>query len=184
MTGCFILQSMEQTIFDTWRELVPADFADNSRVWIYQCNRMLMMSEALQVEPMLEDFVANWKSHGAPVKGYANLFFGQFLVIMADESATTVGGCSTDSSVRMVKEIEQRFRVNMFDRLSLAFLVKGKVEMLPVHQLQYGIEKGFITPDTIYFNNLVQTKADWLHKWMVPAAQSWLASRYKTLTTV
>lgn len=166
------------SVFETWRDLVPADFAPDSRVWIYQCNRMLRLQEALQTESLLEDFVANWKSHGAPVKGYANLFFGQFVVLMADETATTVGGCSTDSSVRVIKEMEKLFGVSMFDRMSMAFLVKGKVEMLPLPQLQYAIEKGYITQETIYFNNLAQTKKDWLEKWMVPVKNSWLASRY------
>ncbi|MCU0394840.1 MAG: hypothetical protein MUF29_02950 [Chitinophagaceae bacterium] len=174
---------MESTpaIFETWRDLVPADFADDSRVWIYQCNRMLRMQEALQAESLIEDFVQNWKSHGAPVKGYGNLFFGQFLVLMADERATGVSGCSTDSSVRMVKEMEKLFGVQMFDRMTMAFLVKGKVEMLPLHHLQYAIDKGFITPETIYFNNLAQTKKDWLENWMVPVRNSWLASRYQTM---
>ncbi len=93
-----------------------------------------------------------------PVKGYANLFFGQFIVLMADERATGVSGCSTDSSVRLIKQIEELFKVNMFDRTTLAFKVKDKVQMLPLAQLQYAINNNFITPDTVYFNNLVQNK--------------------------
>jgi hypothetical protein len=50
------------------------------------------------------------------------LFFGQFIILMADEKATGVSGCSTDSSVRLIKDIEQRFGVNMFDRTTLAFV--------------------------------------------------------------
>ncbi len=172
---------MDNKIFETWRDLIPADFSDDSRVWIYQCNRMLRINEALEIESILEDFVTHWKSHGEPVKGYANLLFGQFLVLMADESATSVGGCSTDSSVRMVKELEKLFNVSFFDRLSLAFLVKEKIEILPLQQLQYAIEKNFITPDTLYFNNLVQSKKDLLEKWIVPAKKSWLSSRYQPI---
>lgn len=142
---------------------------------------MLRLQEALQAESMMEDFVANWKSHGAPVKGYANLLFGQFVVLMADETAVTVGGCSTDSSVRLIKEMEKLFQVNMFDRLTLAFLLKNKIEMLPLAQLPYAIEKGFLQPSTIYFNNLVQTKKELLEKWMVPAKNSWLLSRFPNI---
>ena len=112
------------------------------------------LSEALQIESILEDFVENWNSHGVPVKGYANLFFGQFIVIMADETATGVSGCSTDSSVRMIREIEKLFNTNMFDRMSLAFIRDDKVQMLPLQQLNYAITNGFITGDTIYLNNL------------------------------
>ena len=70
-----------------YQEQLPVDFHQDSRVWIYQSNRLFGLSEALHIEDMLNDFVANWLTHGDPVKGYANLFFGQFIVLMADESA-------------------------------------------------------------------------------------------------
>ena len=127
---------------------------------------------------MLEEFAINWKSHGTPVKGYANLFYGQFIILMADESATGVSGCSTDGSVRLIKEIEQRFGVPMFDRLMLAFRPKEKVEMVPLSQLPYALENGLITPETPYFNNTVLTKAELESKWLIPLKDSWLAARY------
>ena len=40
-----------------YEELIPADFAPDSRVWIYQSNRLFNLQEALQVEDMLKDFV-------------------------------------------------------------------------------------------------------------------------------
>jgi hypothetical protein len=160
-----------------YRELIPADFAQDSRVWVYQSSRLFMMSEALHIEDLLNNFAANWQSHGAPVKGYGNLFYGQFVVLMADERATGVSGCSTDSSVRLIKQIEQLFNVNMFDRQMLSFLVKDKVQMLPLSQLQYAINNNFISPDTLYFNNLVQTKEELENKWLIPVKDSWLAKR-------
>jgi hypothetical protein len=173
---------MDMDSLPEWKHLIPADFNANSRVWIYKISRLFGLSEALHLESILEDFVANWKSHGEPVKGYANLLFGQFIIFMADETATGVSGCSTDSSVRIVKEIENLFGISMFDRLSLAFIKDGKVQMLPLQQVNYAIENGFITGDTVYFNNLVQTKKDLLNQWLVPVTNSWLASRLKTAT--
>src|SRR5215471_5588009 len=96
----------------SFKHLLPGDFNDNSRVWVYQASRLFTMSEALQIEDMLNDLVINWKSHGTPVKGYANLFFGQFIVLMADEEATGVSGCSIDSSVHLIKQVEQLYSVN------------------------------------------------------------------------
>ncbi|AEV97585.1 hypothetical protein A4D02_30210 [Niastella koreensis] len=160
-----------------YKELIPADFAPDSRVWVYQSSRLFMMSEALHVEDLLNNFAANWQSHGAPVKGYGNLFYGQFIILMADERATGVSGCSTDSSVRLIKQIEQLFKVNMFDRQMLSFLVKDKVQMLPLSQLQYAVNNNFISPDTLYFNNLVQTKEELENKWLIPVKDSWLAKR-------
>lgn len=159
-------------------ELLPEDFAGNSRVWIYQAHRLFFLSEALQIEELLENFVRDWQTHGTPVKGYANLFYGQFIVLMADETATGVSGCSTDSSVRLIKDIEQRFNVQLFDRLSLAFQVENKTQLVPMAQLPYALENGLITPDTLYFNNTVLTKDELATKWLIPVKNSWLAGKY------
>lgn len=163
-----------------FKHLLPEDFAPNSRVWVYQCSRMLGMSEALQLEPLLEEFISQWQAHGSAVKAYGNLFFGQFLVLMADETAgATVSGCSTDSSVRFVKTLEARFNVNFFDRTMLAFYRKEKVERLPLGQLQYGFDNGFIDADTPFFNNVVLTKKELEETWIIPVKDSWLAKRLR-----
>ena len=156
---------------------LPADFNDNSRVWIYQSSRIFLISEALEMEDMLNNFVAAWKSHGAPVKGFANLFFGQFIVLMADESATAVGGCSTDSSVHVIKAIEEKFNVQLFDRQNLAFIIKDKIQLMPLNQLDYAVQNDFISADTLYFNNTVLTKKELEEKWIIPVKESWLAKR-------
>ncbi len=160
-----------------FKYLLDGSFHPGSRVWIYQSSRLFSLSEALDIEEMLREFTTQWKSHGTPVKGEGHLFFGQFIVLIADESATGVSGCSTDSSVRLIKDIEQRFGVNLFDRLSLAFVVKDKVQLLPLSQLPYAIENKFIDADTLYFNNLVQTKSELEEKWIVPLKDSWLAKK-------
>ncbi|MEJ8816303.1 hypothetical protein [Lacibacter sp. H407] len=163
-----------------YKHLLPADFAADSRVWVYQSSRLFSLGEALQIEDLLNHFVENWKSHGTPVKGFGTLFFGQFILLMADERATGVSGCSTDSSVRLIKEIEQLYKVSMFDRQNLAFIIKEKIELLPLGQLQYAFDNGFIKADTVYINNLVQTKEELENNWLIPVKESWLAKRIRT----
>src|SRR6186713_2926810 len=160
-----------------YKSILNENFSPDSRVWIYQSSRLFTLSEALAVEELLNDFTDKWLSHGTPVKGAAYLFFGQFIILIADEKATGVSGCSTDSSVRFIKDIEQRFGVNMFDRTTLAFVVKDKVQLLPLSQLQYAFDNRFIDSYTLYFNNLVQTKAELENNWLVPIKDSWLSKR-------
>ena len=161
-----------------FQDLIPEEFNDNSRVWIYQCNRLFALSEALEIEELLENFTKSWQSHGAKVTGYANLFFGQFIILMADETATGVSGCSTDSSVRLIKNIEQDYNVNLFERQMLAFIIKERIQLLPMEQLNYAIENNFINSDTLYFNNTVETKQELLNRWIIPVKDSWLAKRF------
>jgi hypothetical protein len=162
-----------------YREMLPEEMDASSRVWIYQSSRLFSISEVLQIEEMLNEFVSSWHSHGVVVKGYANLFYGQFIILMADETASGVSGCSTDSSVRLMKSIEQKFNVQLFDRLLLAFLIEGKVQLLPISQLDFAEQNQFISRDTIYFNNTVQTKKELEEKWLQPLKESWLKDRMR-----
>jgi len=82
-----------------YKNLLDENFPPDSRVWIYQSSRLFTLNEALAIEDLLNDFTGNWLSHGTPVKGASYLFFGQFIILIADEKATGVSGCSTDSSV-------------------------------------------------------------------------------------
>ena len=163
-----------------YKELLPANFAPDSRVWIYQASRLFSLGEALALEEKLAEFTKTWKSHGAPVKGAAFLFFGQFIVLLADETAVGVGGCSTDSSVRVIKEIEQEYHVNLFDRTQLAFVLKEKVQLLPLSQFNYALENGFVELNTLYFNNTVATKKELEENWIIPVKNSWLARKLST----
>ena len=160
-----------------YRESLPAEFDDSSRVWIYQSSRLFSLQEAFQIEDMLKSFTASWNSHGTPVKGFANLFFGYFIVFIADERASQVSGCSTDSSVHLIKKMEISFGVHLFDRQLLAFFLKDKVQLVPLIQLASGLAQGLIRPETLYFNNTVQTKKELENNWIIPVRDSWLASR-------
>ena len=160
-----------------YQHLLPENFADDSRVWVYQSNRLFLLSEALEIEELLNKFTAEWRSHGAEVDAYGNLFFGQFVVLMADERKAGVSGCSTDSSVRFIKGLGEKFGVDFFNRTNLTFLVKEKIQVLPMSQLAYAAQNFFIDPSTLYFNNLVQTKKELEENWIIPIKDSWLAKK-------
>ncbi len=157
--------------------LLPSGFSDDSRVWVYQSSRPLSEKEELEINEQLHHFYTQWQAHGAPVKGWARLLFRRFIVMMADETDVAVSGCSTDSSVRVVKSIERQYDIRLFDRLSITFLVKGQPEALPMGQVQYAIDKGYIGAETLLFNNLVATKKEMEERWLVPLQFSWLKDR-------
>lgn len=158
--------------------ILPANFHPQSKLWIYQSNRSFTMGELFKIEELLENFIEGWKSHGAPVKGFATALYGQFIILMADESYITVGGCSTDSSVHIIKDIEKMTGVQMFNRELLAFWVKGKVQTIPMAQVAYALENNLLQKETLYFNNLVANKFEMEKKWMQPISESWLGKKY------
>jgi len=157
--------------------LIPQDFNDNSHVWVYQSNRSFTIQEAIEIEILLHNFTKKWTSNGIAVKGYANLFFGHFIILIADESATGIRGFNADDSIRLIKNIEQDYKVELFDRLMLAFIIQERIQLLPLAELNLSIEKDLVTPDTLYFNNTILTKRQLLNKWIIPVKESWLSIR-------
>ena len=55
-----------------FQHLLPADFAPASRVWIYQSNCLFSLSEALEIETIIDDFIEKWNSQD--LDGYLQLY--------------------------------------------------------------------------------------------------------------
>jgi len=147
---------------------------DSSRVWIYQSSRKFSVTEALAIEQKIKQFLAGWNAHKVEVAGDGKLLSNYFIVLMADENRVGVSGCSIDSSVHFIKSLGVEHKTNFFDRWNLAYIKNG--EVVPCHREDFEkmLDRGEITDDTIVFNNLLQTKADFNTKWQVPYRESWL----------
>lgn len=161
-----------------YQQYIPENFSEESKVWVYQSNRILSVPEALHLEKMIDNFKKEWNTHGTHNKGFVQLLFGRFLILMADESAHKISGCSIDASVHFIKEAEKTFSISLFDRQSLAFVTKDKIQIIPMSQVKYAAENGFISSDTLFFNNLVSNKKELLQSWIVPIKSSWLGAKY------
>jgi hypothetical protein len=162
---------------NTYSQFIPQDFSADSKVWIYQCNRPLREKEVLEMDEQLHNFYVQWTSHGAPVKGFAKCVYNQMILVMADEKASGVSGCSTDSMVRIIKSFEKQYSIELFDRLTITFLVDEKLQPLPIQQIGYALEKGYLTEDALLFNNTITTKHQLETEWLVPLNKSWLWAR-------
>lgn len=93
-----------------------SDFADNSKIWVYFANRAFSDSEFQDIQIQFDDFSSQWKSHGAAMKNAMMLIENQIAIIAVDESLHTVSGCGIDSSVKVVKDIEQKYNMSFFER--------------------------------------------------------------------
>jgi len=144
-----------------------------SKVWIYQSSRELTEDEARQITALLHDFVQQWTSHSRKVIAKGAVLYNRFVVLAADETAFTVSGCSIDSSVNFIRQLERQFNLSLFDRLAIAYRDNGKIHVAGRDEFQHLINRGIVTQDTIVFNNLVSTVHDFQHRWEVPLSESW-----------
>lgn len=148
-----------------------------SRIWVFQADRKMSTSEVALISEQLRDFTEGWAAHGEPLKTSYSIEFDQFIILAADEDHHSPSGCSIDSSVRVLKGIEQSTGIKLFDRNLVAFKSGSEIILFPLGRLKEKFADGTLNRDTLTFNNLVTTKSDLEDHWLQPAVKSWL-SRY------
>lgn len=153
------------------------DLADNSKVWVYQSNREFTTSEVDEVRILIEKFVGNWKRHGDDLKASYQIKYNQFIILAVDESYNNISGCSIDASANLFKQIEDKYNVELFNKLNTAFKDGDNINIVSLSEFQKYVSEQKINTKTTVFNNMVQTKKELETKWEVAADESW-HSRY------
>jgi len=153
---------------------IMPNLPDHSRVWIYTSSRPFTDFEISETESFGADFVETWRVHGSAIAAELKVIHNQFILIAANEKVATVSGCGIDSSIGFIKGLEERFKVQLLDKLNLGFINKeGNVEVLPMMQFQQKMDTAEITPHTQVFNNMINTLGEVRTSWQVPLIESW-----------
>ena len=155
---------------------------DNARVWVYQTDRSLTEEEVSQIKQALQPALSQWAAHGQSLLASAQVVANRFVVIGVDEGYNLPSGCSIDASVRTLREIGRQVNVDFFDRSAAVRLADGSVQLFALPSLKSAVSEGFIQPDTIIFNALIKTKAEFQADWQIRAADSWLKRYFNTIS--
>ena len=160
-----------------------SDLPASSRVWVYQSNRKFDTSELNIIEDVLTNFISRWQSHGAELKGSFKIMYQQFIILAVDTTTNLPSGCSIDSSVAVLKEIERTLSVDLFDRMQITFLEENnQIYTVNFGEIDKAVSTGKILPQTITFNNLVDTKEKLENDWLITASSSWLKKYFNKVT--
>lgn len=143
----------------------------NSRIWIYQANRLLTESEAAQINELAKQFVSSWNSHGTQLVADITLKNNLHLVVSVDESHKDASGCSIDSSVRFVKALEEQFNLDFFDRMLVAYHADNEIRLAKAHDISHTIDG-----ECLVYNNLIERYDQLESDWLTPAKNTWISS--------
>lgn len=153
-----------------------AKMPETARVWVYQSNRDFTNEELVKLNERIKHFCENWNTHGHPLESSYNIIFNRFIVLAVNEDFETASGCSVDSSVRFIKELEKEFNVDFFDRMKVCYINKqNQLQSFNFHQLFPLLNSGELDLETSVFNNMVTTKAEFVSNWLSPLKESWMA---------
>lgn len=147
---------------------------DHSRIWIYQANRKLNDQEKQFADQALKEFCEGWAAHQVQLKTSYSIENDQFIILATDEDYHQPSGCSIDSSVRALKDIQNQLGVDFFDRSKVAFFISDAVVTHPLAKLKGIFESGELNAATLTFDNLVPSRGELSRRWKTPVEKTWL----------
>jgi hypothetical protein len=152
-------------------ELLPTTLSDSSRVWVYQAESNLSENEVALIKQACEQFIPAWKAHGTNLQADYRILFDRFVCLFVDESGQDATGCSIDSSVHFIQQLEKALGKSLMQRTQVIYFNEdSELQEIEMNQMS-----GTVKADTLVFNNLINSLGDMKKGWLVAAKDSWHA---------
>jgi hypothetical protein len=146
---------------------------DNSRIWIYQCNRSFSETELEEVKEGLNAFLTQWTAHGSDLKAGFEIKYNRFIILGLDQAEASASGCSIDASVHYIQSLEKKYNVDLLDKMNVSYKQGEYIAYKDLKDFKKMAKERAVSKNTVVFNNLVATKQDYIENWEVPASESW-----------
>lgn len=148
---------------------------DESRVWIYQANRSFTENEIEAISSKLNVFIENWTAHGGDLESGYCIKYKRFIIIGLNQNLNKASGCSIDASVHFIQQLENDYQVDLMDKMNVSYKQGDYIAYKPLLDFKKMAKDKAVSKNTIVFNNLVTTVAEFNENWEVPASESWHA---------
>ena len=146
---------------------------NNARIWIYQSNRKFLDEETTLISEKLKGFLSQWTAHGSDLEAAFEIKYNRFIIIGLNQENASASGCSIDTSVHFIQQLEKEFSVDLLDKMNVTFYSGKYIAHKPLSDFKKMVKTKAVSQSTIVFNNLVNTKSDYLEFWEVPLKDSW-----------
>ncbi len=146
---------------------------EESRVWIYQSNRSFTDEEVLEIKSKLDTFIETWTAHGSDLYSGYTIAYKRFIVIALNQNMNKASGCSIDASVHFIQQLEKEYQVDLMDKMNVSYRQGDFIAYKSLLDFKKMAKDKAVSKNTIVFNNLVNTIAEFKEHWEVPAYESW-----------
>ena len=144
----------------------------NSRVWVFQSLDFIDDLLVEEIKEKISIFLNQWKSHQTDFKSSFEIRYNTFIIIAADESSL-VSGCSIDSLINFIKDLENSFELQLLDKLHVKYIENGKIITKHLNQFKIYCQSLGKNHNLVVFNNLVKDINELENNWQVDIKNSW-----------
>lgn len=153
------------------------------RIWIYTISKQLPEEQLIEFKQRCQDFVSTWTAHEVSLDATFELYKNRLLIFKVNEANYNASGCSIDKQVRLVKELEQQFSVELLNRLLVAYEKQDEVRVVKTAEIAGLLNDGTINEQTVVFDNTITQSTDLATNWKKPLKDTYL-SRYLVLNKI
>lgn len=156
------------------KNLTLTSLPDYARVWVYQADRLFTEAEVKEIAELGSQFVQGWASHGKDLSAALDVIYNRFVVLAVDEQVAAASGCSIDSSVGWIRGIQEKFQVNLLDKMNITFRDKNEdIQLLHLNDFRDLLDSKQLDENTVVFNNLVANVGEFKSSWETTISNSW-----------
>lgn len=150
---------------------------EHARVWVFASDRPLTKDESSTLLGEVDQFLSNWKAHGAALRSAREWRDDRFLAIGVDPTAEQASGCSIDGLFRGLQALERALATGLVAGGRVFYRdAKGAPQLALRKDVASLYAKGVITEDTPVFDTSITDAKAWRERFVKPARESWVAS--------
>ena len=143
------------------------------KVWIYLSDKKLEGELFNSITKQGQEFAQTWKAHDVPLSASFEVLLERFIVVKVDETQYNASGCSIDKLVRLIKQFETDYHLQLLNRLLVAYKKESGVEVVNASKIKELLISKTISSKTLIYNVAV-SNSDEFANWLEPLESTWL----------
>jgi hypothetical protein len=143
--------------------------SEEARVYYYPASRKFYPDEAGPLRLQVEDFCQRLEG----VKISCQFRYDRFVIFFVSED-TPLSLEQNDQLVEFILSLEKKYELSLLDKVNVCFKQGKFVQRKEMTEFRKMIKNRSVSPKTVVFDPMINTKSEFLTNWEVPLSQSWL----------
>lgn len=147
----------------------------SSRTWIYASNRTFTWEETERISARLLNHCNAWNAHGTQLETSFTILEHRFIVLGVNQDAHAPSGCSIDSSVAILRQLETELNLQLLDaaRVNFRRTETELIEELPLLEFKKAVRNGELPPTAVVYQTNLTSIQQLDNEFAVPLTDSW-----------
>lgn len=149
---------------------------DNAKIFLYPSSKKFYPDLLSQIQTQVDAFVKEWSIKNE-IEASFKIEYQRFIIIGINPTKPITTSI-IDELVSFVFKLQYEHDTELLDKLNVCFKQGEYVQYKEVKEFKKLIKNKSVTPNTLVFNNLINTKTELDSDWELPAEDTWYSRMF------